>query len=100
MEVPADADLLHLDFISPKDFSRAAKSVVSGMIEVLNVISVEPNFRGEELGISHRVFIARSAVEPSPVGIGERHSWLRFHGLGRRGITGRLRRLHRRCYRQ
>jgi hypothetical protein len=41
------------------------------LIEIRHIVSVEPDFRCEELGIQHRIFIARAAVQPGKVAICE-----------------------------
>ena len=46
VEVAAEADLLHLDFVGAKDFSRTAKGIIFGVIEVDNVSRYRIGFPG------------------------------------------------------
>src|SRR6201999_4390661 len=48
MEIAAKADLLDLDFIGAKSFSRAAQTVILRMIEAADVIRIKAYFRGEK----------------------------------------------------
>ena len=63
--------------------ARTAHGIVSRVIEVHNVMSVEPDFRSEELGVPNHIFVARRAVQPGPIGIGKRLCRFRLFGLGR-----------------
>src|SRR5437016_12918656 len=49
MEVAADAELRYLELVRAEDLARTADRVVLRMVEVLNVIDVNPDFRREEL---------------------------------------------------
>ncbi len=73
VKVPAETDLLHLDFVRAEDLGRSSQCVILGMIEAAYEVSIESDFRGEEFGIPHRIFVARRAIQPSPIGIGK---WL------------------------
>ena len=59
MEVAADAGLLDLDFAGTERFGCPDDGVVDGLVEILHVVSVEADFRREELRIQHSVFVAR-----------------------------------------
>src|ERR1700693_5591682 len=83
MEVAADAGLLDLDFTGPEALGRPDDVVVDGLIEIRHVVSVEPDFRSEELRIQHGVLVARAAVEPGKVAICERSKVVdSLRGLG------------------
>ena len=49
VEIPAEADLLNLDFIRTKRLCRPPDAVILGVIEAADVIGIEAYFRGEEL---------------------------------------------------
>ena len=48
MKIAAHAELRHLDFIRPEYFARSADGVIFGMVEIVNVIDVCPEFRRKE----------------------------------------------------
>src|SRR2546427_12419469 len=68
MKVATDAELRYLDFIGPENFARPTDRVVLGMVEIVDVIDVGPDFRGKELGIHRRFFGARVAGQPGEIG--------------------------------
>jgi hypothetical protein len=55
MEVPAHADLLQLELAGTKLFRGSSHTVVDRLIEVFKEVSVETDFRSEELRIENRV---------------------------------------------
>ena len=69
------------------DSVDAAHRVVDRLIEVLHEVSVESDFRSEELRVQHRVFVARGAVEPGKVAVRERGEVVHA-GSGVRGLQG------------
>ena len=48
VEVAADAELLQLDFVGPKQFARPAHGVVDRPVEVEGIGDVGADFGGEE----------------------------------------------------
>ncbi len=68
VEVAAEADLLQLNFVRAENLGRSTQRVILGVIEAADEVTVKTNFRSEEFGIPHRVFVASLAIEPSPVG--------------------------------
>src|SRR5579863_4607181 len=92
MEIAAKTDLLDLDFIGTKDFSRSAQRVVLGMVEAAYEVCIESDFRGEELRIPDRILVPRVAVQPRPVCVSKGSCRLRLFGLG--GRVGRWLRRH------
>src|SRR5579863_477073 len=83
MEVAADTGLLNLDFAGPETLGRPDDGVVTRLIEVRHVMSIEPDFGREELGIQDCVFGARVSVQPGKVAICERSKIVdSLRGLG------------------
>ena len=78
MKIAAEADLLDLDFVRSENLSRSAQRIVLGVVKAAHEVSIKSDFRREEFRIPYQVFIARCAVQPGPVGIGERfcRRWL------------------------
>src|SRR6266850_7925909 len=79
MKVATDAELRYLDFIGPENLARPADGVVFGMIEIVDVIDVGPDFRRKELGIQRRFFGSRVAGQPGKVC---ERKWLGLRWLG------------------
>src|ERR1700682_637824 len=50
MEVAAEADLFHLDFVRPKNLARSAQRVILGVVKTTYKVRVEPDLWSEELG--------------------------------------------------
>jgi hypothetical protein len=62
VEVPPNADLLHVNFTGPEGLGRAAHCVVFRLIETRHKVSIESNFGSEEFGVEHGLFVPRIAV--------------------------------------
>src|ERR1700690_3062274 len=87
MEVAAEADLFHLDFVRPENLGRPADRVILGMVKAADKVGVESDLWSKEFRIPHCVFVARRAVEPGPVGVGK---WgLGVHRRRSRSLSGR-----------
>jgi hypothetical protein len=84
VEIAADAGLFHLHFAGTERFGRTDDGVIFGLIEILHEVGIEANFRCEELSVEHRVFVARSSVEPSKVTEGKRSVVIDSDYSGRR----------------
>src|SRR5690349_14233959 len=67
MKVAANPQLSELEFVVAKDFARSADRIVLGVIEVICVVDVEPDFRSEELRSIWSVFGARVTGKPAEV---------------------------------
>ena len=72
MEIATDADLLHLDFSGTEALGRAHDCMVVRLIEIFHVVRIEAHLGSKELRVEDRVFVARRAIEPCEVAVGER----------------------------
>ena len=95
MEVAAEAELRELELAGADALARADEGVVLRMVEVVDVVDVDPELAGEDLGVERRVGGAAVAVEPGEVGEGERLR-RRRPGRGCRGHGGLSDDRHRR----
>ena len=75
VKVAANPKLSKLEFIVAKDFARSPNRIVFRVVEVIRVVDVEPDLRGEELRSVWSVFGARVTGKPCEVRKGE---WFRF----------------------
>ena len=67
VEISSDTELRYLNFIGPENLARPANRVVFGMVEIVDIVNVRPNFRRKEFRIHRRFFCARVAGQPGKV---------------------------------
>jgi len=93
MEIATNAKLRQLYFARAEDFTGAADRVISRMIEIVDVVGVNPEFAGEDFGIKGRLGGTRIPGQPGKVGKGKRFGflggYLRRSGDGRGGLSRR-----------
>src|SRR3984893_13818926 len=77
VKIASHTQLRHLYFARPEYFARPTDRVVSWIIEIVDVRDIGSDFRCEELAVKRRLFRARIAIEPGPVGERKRFSRLR-----------------------
>src|ERR1700681_2792786 len=92
VKIASHTQLRHLYFARPKYFTRPADRVVFWIVEIVDIRNVGSDLRREELAVKRRLFGARVAVEPGPVGESKRFGRL-CRGITRsrgRGLALRL----------
>src|SRR5260370_10754454 len=87
VEVAAHTYLLLLELTVAEGLGGSTHAVVHRLIEIHHIVSVESDFRCEELRIQHSVPVARSAVEPRKVAERERSEVVHSSG-GSRNLYG------------
>src|SRR6188768_1015928 len=73
VEVAADAQLLHLDFLRAPALGCPDERMVPRSIEVVDIRRVDPELAGEVLAVEHRRLLPTGPVEPREIRERERH---------------------------
>src|SRR5260370_10358112 len=71
VEVAADAELLHLEFVGAAALGSADERVIDGVREVEDIAGIGPELPGEGLAVEGRFLGARVAIQPGEIGESE-----------------------------